>query len=141
MLELKKIVYCSDFSGQNEKAFEMASGMAASTQAKLYALHVVPKSVDERGRDNPHWIEAATKSAASKIEEACVAPFDVGVESAVRYGNEAREIIAFSEEVGADLIVMGAKGLGFVEGFFGGGSVTDKVVKNSKIPVLVVPQT
>jgi len=35
--------------------------------------------------------------------------------------------------------VIGARGVGRVAGLLGGGSVADKVVKNSPVPVLVVP--
>ena len=52
-------------------------------------------------------------------------------------GNAARQIVAYADEIDADLIVVGSRGLGSVEGTLL-GSVSRKVLLDAKRPVLVV---
>lgn len=52
-------------------------------------------------------------------------------------GKPERRIVSFSKESDIDLIVMGARGLGLIEGMII-GSVTDAVLKSSPCPVLVI---
>ena len=53
-------------------------------------------------------------------------------------GNPGEELLRFSEEEGADLIVMGACGRTGLDKFLL-GSVAEKVVRAAKVPVLTVP--
>jgi nucleotide-binding universal stress UspA family protein len=55
----------------------------------------------------------------------------------LRMGEVAMEIVALAEELGADLIVMGSRGLGGVRRALM-GSVSDSVVRHAHCPVLVV---
>ena len=59
------------------------------------------------------------------------------VRAFTRAGQPARTIVSFAKEHEADLIVIGARGLGSVETFLL-GSVSHKVTGLSKLPVLVV---
>jgi nucleotide-binding universal stress UspA family protein len=52
-------------------------------------------------------------------------------------GNPVDMIIGFAEEEGVDLIVMGKKGMGMFEGLVM-GSVTQKVINQSRVNVIVV---
>jgi nucleotide-binding universal stress UspA family protein len=137
--EFQNIVYCTDFSENAGKAFGKASAIASLTGGHLHVLHVVPEAVGERERNREIWYANDVKRAKEIMTQTCVAPFGVQAESEVRYGKEPVEILGFAEEKGADLIVMGARGSGALTRLLGGGSVADKVVRNAKIPVLVVP--
>jgi nucleotide-binding universal stress UspA family protein len=55
----------------------------------------------------------------------------------LRMGQVALEIVALAEELGADLIVMGSRGLGGVRRALM-GSVSDSVLRHAHCPVLVV---
>jgi nucleotide-binding universal stress UspA family protein len=55
----------------------------------------------------------------------------------VKSGQPARSIVAFARDHGSDLIVVGSRGLGSVEGFLV-GSVSHKVTGLAECPVLVV---
>lgn len=48
----------------------------------------------------------------------------------------AADILAYAEKIGADLIVMGSRGLGAIRGVL--GSVSYAVLRESPIPVLVI---
>lgn len=139
MAEFQKILYCTDFSDGATKAFDKAKAVASMTGGRLMVLHVISQAVGERERDREEWFARDVERAREYMAEACAAPFGMEVEPEVRYGREAEQILAFAEEKGADLIVMGARGLGALTRLLGGGSVTDKVVQNAKVPVLVVP--
>ncbi len=60
------------------------------------------------------------------------------VEGIIAQGHPADEIIKYAENNSIDLIVMGTLGKSGLDRFLL-GSVADKVVRNSKIPVIVVP--
>ncbi|WP_296762022.1 universal stress protein [Sediminimonas sp.] len=55
----------------------------------------------------------------------------------VKPGQPARTIVGFAKEHGADLIVIGSRGMGSVEGYLL-GSVSHKVTGLSAVPVLVI---
>ena len=55
----------------------------------------------------------------------------------VKSGNIARSILDVADEQGSDMIVMGSRGLGLLKGVLI-GSVSQKVVEEAKIPVMVV---
>ncbi|WP_262177355.1 universal stress protein [Haloarcula laminariae] len=62
---------------------------------------------------------------------------DVTVETAVRSGNAYERILAYADEEGADLVVMGTHGRTGVDRYLL-GSVTEKVVRTADAPVLTV---
>ena len=135
MSEYKNIVFCSDFSKNANHAYAEAAKVASALGATLFLLHVVP-GADGGAPPPPSEEGAAPEKALENLREAYPAE---GVEYAVRHGNETVQILSFAEEKDAGLIVIGARGIGALAGLFGGGSVADKVLKNAKIPVLVVP--
>lgn len=59
------------------------------------------------------------------------------VKAYVRNGPVARGIVGFADEHGVDLIVIGGRGLGSIEGYLL-GSVSHKVTGTAHCPVLVV---
>lgn len=64
----------------------------------------------------------------------------VKVETVVAQGNAAEKIIETSEEKNVDMIVMGSHGRSGVSRLFM-GSVAEKVVRMSSVPVLIVRPT
>ena len=54
-------------------------------------------------------------------------------------GNPGSEIISYAEKNGMDIIVIGSVGRTGLDKFLL-GSVAEKVVRNSRIPVLTVPR-
>ena len=62
----------------------------------------------------------------------------VSFETVTKSGKEAEEILEFAKEEQVDLIVMGTHGrTGMGHVFF--GSVAEKVIRHSPIPVLIIP--
>jgi nucleotide-binding universal stress UspA family protein len=63
----------------------------------------------------------------------------VKVEFQIKEGNPSNEILDFAVKSKADIIVIGAVGRTGLDKFLL-GSVAEKVVRNSKIPVLLIPK-
>jgi nucleotide-binding universal stress UspA family protein len=139
-MRYQKILFATDFSESADRAFAEAAEAADTPGARLWALFVVPMGEElvRPGEAAPAWMPKEDK-IVQQLRERYGSKTGVDIEAVVRYGVPARGIIEFAESDGADLIVIGARGVGTVTGFFGGGSVADKVVKNAKVPVLVVP--
>ena len=73
----------------------------------------------------------ALREAATRFEDA-----GLTVETAMRRGNPADEILSYAGEVDADLIAMGNHGADYERNLL--GSVSQKVVTMSNVPVLTV---
>ena len=138
MASFKNIIVCSDFSENSNKAFDVAAGLAEG--GKLTVMHVVATSYnyeDMATVSAAHVAKVYGDKAEARMKElyGSKAAIDVVVE----HGNASDKIVAYAKANNADLIVMGARGVGFIAGLLGGGSVVNKVVNSSAVPVLVVP--
>ncbi len=63
---------------------------------------------------------------------------EIGAETKVEVGVAAEVIIHQAEETGADVVVMGKRGLGELKGLLL-GSVSDRVTHGLSVPVVLVP--
>jgi nucleotide-binding universal stress UspA family protein len=64
-------------------------------------------------------------------------PLAAGVQTTVRFGQPAEEILRYAEEIGADLIAMCTHGRSGISRWVY-GSVADKVLRGASCPVLLV---
>ena len=55
----------------------------------------------------------------------------------VKSGHVAKSILEVADEEGSDIIIMGSRGLGLLKGVLI-GSVSQKVIEEAKIPVMVI---
>jgi nucleotide-binding universal stress UspA family protein len=120
-----------------EHALEIAAGREATIHALYVGDETAYQSVPEDSRDRVRDVlredgESATKAVA---ERALAAGFDT--ERQIRWGDPAAAIIGYAVENGIDLIVMGTRGKTGFERYML-GSVAEKVVRASPIPVLTV---
>ncbi len=139
---MKKILVPTDFSPQAEHALKVAVEIAMKGDAELYLLHSVemPMHLANSG-DSGSLPEAVyfIKLAEKKFETLLKEPYlsTVVLHEAIGHGeiyNDIKETVATND---IDLIVMGSHGAsGFKEMFI--GSNTEKVVRTSDIPVLVI---
>ncbi|CAD6492222.1 MAG: Universal stress protein [Candidatus Argoarchaeum ethanivorans] len=138
----KKIIVATDGSKEAERAVKYAIELARNTEAKVYALYVVDTAIPTTSSMSVAWgnvhefLREEGAEATKKIAETGVKA-GVEVEKKLSEGHPAEEIIKFSEELPADLIVMGSIGKSGLDRFLL-GSVSDKVTRISKIPVMVV---
>ncbi|UTB32103.1 MAG: universal stress protein [Methanobacterium sp. ERen5] len=147
-----KILITTDGSENAEKTAEHALWIANESDAEILVLNVfelysptlvVPFSTipgSNQDMYEPLKKEAENISARfiEKLRSAENFNAETDITMVVRDGNPYQEIIKTVEEMNVDLIVMGASGR---HGFdrIALGSVTERVVRSSKVPVMVVP--
>lgn len=139
---MKHIVLAVDGSDPSNRALDMAIDMASKFDAELSLLHVLePLFVppEPYGFNSGALDEASREYGKQMLKDALEVARKKGVRasSALLAGTPPEAIIEASNELGGDLIVIGSRGQGRV-GRFLLGSVSDRVLHQSKVPVLVV---
>ncbi len=136
-----------DFSENSQVAFETAYDLALQLGAKLYVLHVQDEStlriaIKEEllgqcstDEELQAAVERLTEERSSKMFSS-VDISKVAIEHITRRGDSDREIVAYAQEIEADLIVIGRRGTGIISAML--GTVTESVIRKSPCPVLVV---
>lgn len=141
---MKKIIVPIDFSEYSEYALETAAILAKRHNAELIALHMldldkgsVTDSADEHNEKMVFFLKLAEK----KFEEFLAQDFleGINVTPIVKHFKVFSEVAEVAEEQDADMIVMGSHGASGLSEIFV-GSNTERVVRHSEIPVLVVKQ-
>lgn len=140
---MKKILVPTDFSDHAEYALKVAAQIARKNGGEIFLLHMLelPSTAHDaigRGADVPE-ILFFMKKAHERFNEVKAAPYLEGipVTEAVQFEKAFDGIIGATNKHNIDLIVMGSHGAsGFREMFI--GSNTEKVVRTSKVPVLVI---
>lgn len=136
-------VVAVDQSEHAKRALRAAIWLAKSTGARLLALHVVPPPTPAEGiaPTNLEKLERAYVSAGSKILADLVweasAKHGFKIDTLLERGDAREKILTASRENSADIIVIGSRGMGKLKGLLL-GSVSQSVVQNARIPVLVV---
>ncbi|MDT0643385.1 universal stress protein [Zunongwangia sp. F363] len=142
---MKKILVPTDFSDQAEVALKVAANLAKKFDSEIFLLHMLELPLQlidpvegSSSRNLPESI-FFMKLAHQRFGKLMQRPFLEGIKvhESVQFHQAFEGIKDFSEEIDCDLIVMGSHGAsGFKEMFI--GSNTEKVVRSSQIPVLVI---
>lgn len=141
---MKKILVPTDFSEQAQNALEVAAQLAKRYNSEIYLLHMLelPSQLIDATAGTSNQVPEAIyfmKKAHEKFEDVKQKEFlkDIPVYETVMFHGAFNGIMEVAKKNGCDLIVMGSHGAtGFKEVFI--GSNTEKVVRNSEIPVLVI---
>ncbi|MDI9395980.1 MAG: universal stress protein [Euryarchaeota archaeon] len=138
----RQILIATDGSETANEAANFGIEMLGCSGAKVYALYVIDTTpyrsvsldkiwskevLDEHervGHEATSYVERIGKDAG------------VEVETRVLKGHPAEKIINFAEDNNIDMIIVGSLGKGRYERAVL-GSVSDKIIRYSKIPVLV----
>lgn len=119
------------------------AGQAVETVAKLVKTHssrlVILSVVEEPESDTPD-VMTSVEAIAKLLEGAKQLFSQQGIEAETieREGKPAFTICDVADEIAADLIVMGCRGIGLTEEG-ASDSVTNRVINLSPCPVLIVP--
>ena len=140
---MKKILVPTDFSDHAEYALKVAAQIARENDGEIYLLHLLELPGEESdavtaGAEAPEII-FFLKKAHERFDEVRSAEYLDGlvVTENVKFDKAFEGIIKISKDNDIDLIVMGSHGAsGFHEMFI--GSNTEKVVRTSEVPVLVI---
>lgn len=144
----KIILVPFDGSGNANRAIDYAADLASKYDAKLILMHAVDFrfgrlpdelhqfAVSEHLNDRDEVYAVVDKM----LDSAKVRARNAGVETVEtdsRQGDAATVILEAIEESGADLVVMGSRGLSELKGLLM-GSVSHKIVEHAAVPVLIV---
>jgi nucleotide-binding universal stress UspA family protein len=141
---MKKILIATDGSAPAQEAVAFGLELAAEQGAQPYVIHVaaaidmlpvagyglgpaagVPHELNDHDRAS---LEAAAELAAEK---------DLEAKAHLTTGNPVDEIVAYADDIDADLIVIGSRGHGAIASALL-GSVSRGVLHEARRPVLVV---
>src|SRR5208337_268343 len=138
----KKILVPLDGSEIAAKILPKVAEFAKAYEAKVTLFHVCYSGVGAySGEASPGVIKGAEageqKFCSTFLAKAAKDLQNQGLKAdmACEDGVPAREIIAFAQDKGYDLIVMGTHGAGEVAWYMGG--VADKVATHATVPVLL----
>ncbi|PQJ72027.1 universal stress protein [Polaribacter butkevichii] len=139
---MKNIIVPVDFSIHSEYALKTASLLAKKHDATLYALHMLDLQDVYLSESENYQQEQAIfflKLAEKKFKDFLKKDYleDVKVVPIIKRFKVFSEVNIIAEEVKADLVIIGSHGATGLKDFFV-GSNTEKVVRYSKAPVLVV---
>ena len=138
---MQKIIVPTDFSPEARNAGLYAAELAKIFNSKLTLFHAymlptpvsevpyVMITVDELQKENELLLK--------KEVEHIIQSHGVETEGIVRIGIPSDEIKVLSDDLSADLVVMGMKGAGGIDKMI--GSTTTNAIRKLKTPVLVIP--
>ena len=130
---LTRILFCTDFSENSERALRYAVSATTEYDAELTVLHVLEEGASQGKKEEV--VTTATKQLDKLIpaEERKI----LKVKTAVRVGEPYQQIIQLATEAQIDLVVMAVRGRGAVDlAVF--GSTTYRVMQLGPCPVLAV---
>jgi nucleotide-binding universal stress UspA family protein len=145
MAEIKRVLCPVDLSDTSRHALDHGFAFARWYRARLTVLHVLnvplpatpaigaPADLSGLPPLRPEDVAEDIRRFSGLTNRA-----DPTAEVVVLEGSPVREILRQAEEMPADLLVMGTHGRSGFEALFL-GSVTEKVLRSTRVPVLTVP--
>lgn len=140
---MKRILVPTDFSTFAENALQVAALIAKKNNCELFLLHLLelPHQMNDavtEGRSIPE-VMLFIQKANEKLEKIKGLPFldGISVHASIQFERAFSGILSFNKKNEIDLIVMGSHGTSGIEEMVI-GSNTEKIVRLSEIPVLVI---
>jgi nucleotide-binding universal stress UspA family protein len=132
----KTVLFPIDQSREAREAADVVVNVVQTYKSRLVLLSVVEPTTDGESID-----PMQSPEAVAKLLENAKAVFEqqsIPTEVIEREGKPAFTICDVADEVGANLIIMGCRGMGLTEEGLT-DSVTNRVINLSPCPVLIVP--
>ena len=140
---MKRILVPTDFSEDAENALKVAAIIAKKNNCEIFLLHLLelPHQMNDAvtgGRSIPE-VMLFIKKANETLHKIKDQPYlnEIAVNASVQFERAFSGILSFNKKNEIDLIVMGSHGTSGIEEVLI-GSNTEKVVRLSEIPVLVI---
>lgn len=127
----RTILFPIELTREARKAIQLTADMVKTHQSKLSILSVV--ETDDDGA------MSSEEQVAKLLQEAKLffAKEGISAETIERKGVPAFTICDVADEINADLIIMGCRGLGLIDEEAAADSVTNRVINLASCPVLV----
>ncbi len=144
---LNKIMIATDGSDASRHAASMAISLAKQSAGKVIAVYVVDiqRLAHLPGYTTLHGLKKSLLDVMLKEGEEAVVHIEdkskdegVSFEKVILKGNPSDELLRYTKELGADILVIGSIGRTGISKFLL-GSVAEKVVRHAEVPVMVVP--
>ena len=136
----KRIVVAIDGSTHTQKTLEYAKEIAEAFEATVWLVYAFPRTSDLLGYDEYEKLISRRKGEGEHILEEARKTFEstsVDVHEELLEEPAAEAILSVAKIRKADLIVMGTRGLGTLQGLVF-GSVSNKVAHYASCPVMLV---
>ncbi|MCI0625530.1 MAG: universal stress protein [Acidobacteria bacterium] len=129
---IRQVLCPVNFTELSQRCVEVSSAVAAMFGARLTVVHAVEGPIaDESHSENVY--QQLCSWVPGKVRTQC------DVSEVVRRGDAAEQVVRLAAEQNADLIVIGAEHRPFLE-LTTLGTTTDKVMRHSRVSVLVMPR-
>lgn len=139
---MKKIIVPVDFSEHSEYALEAAASLAKKFNSELIVLHmlelsnaIISSASDTLSQEAVFYLKLAEQKFEGFLDKSYLK--DIEVTPIVKHFKVWSEVNDVAKEHDANLIVMGSQGVSGIKEVLV-GSNTEKVVRHSDIPVLVI---
>jgi nucleotide-binding universal stress UspA family protein len=140
---MKRILVPTDFSEHAENALKAAAIIAKKNKCEIFLLHLLelPNQMNDAitsGGSIPE-VMLFIKKANERLQKIKEQPYlnGISVNASVQFERAFNGILSFNKKNKIDLIIMGSHGTSGIEEVLI-GSNTEKVVRLSDIPVLVI---
>jgi nucleotide-binding universal stress UspA family protein len=143
MIAFQKILVPLDFSNHSNRALEVAIELAHKFDGRLHLIHAYPIHpilLSPYDMHLPVDFEREFRKASDLQMAACadhVRKADVAVETTCTPDLPSEAIVRCAEKIGADLIVMGTRGITGLKHVML-GSVAERTLRTAPCPVLTV---
>jgi nucleotide-binding universal stress UspA family protein len=145
-VEIHKILVPVDFSEHSQRALDEAVSLARHFGAEVILFHCYPIPIPSFGSGAPYgtlaperYVDAVRTAALQRVKQWRDKAIAQGVraDGQIGAGAPASEIAALAAKIGADLIVIGTRGLSGLEHVLL-GSVAERTIRIAPCPVLTV---
>lgn len=135
-MNMKKILFPTDFSHTGDEAMALATSLARDTGAKLLIVHVEEPPVAYGGGEMYYGVpDPNTDQLREMLHKVKPTDDQVEYEHHLVTGDPSSAVPRFAESEGVDMIVLGTHGrTGFTRLLM--GSVAEAIVRRSPCPVL-----
>lgn len=146
-MKTKKILIALDYDPTAQKVSEAGYALATALNAEVTLLHVVAQIVNYNTPDmayldissiNLNSIETLKLVAQNFLNKTKKHLANPSIQIIIKEGDSADSILEVAAEIGATTIVMGSHSQRWLESIVM-GSVTQEVLRNSTIPLHIIP--
>ncbi len=142
---MKNIIVAIDFENNQQLIIDQAMALGEKFNAKLWLLHIAAPNPDFVGMEAGPQTERDNRAEQLKKEHRLldqyteeISNLGIASEGLLIQGATTETILEKAKTLKADLIITGHHEHGFLYKTFV-GSVSNQIIKQTKIPVLIVP--
>ena len=151
---MKKVLIALDYNPTAQKVAEAGFSLAKAMNAEVSLLHVISDPVYYSSTEyspimgfdgfmdmaqwQPDNVDSLRKASQLFLDKSKQHLGDKTIQTLLGEGDFAESILKAAKDMHADIIVMGTHSMKWLENIVM-GSVTEKVLKHSSIPLFIVP--